>query len=507
MTGPERQASPTRARTAARALGDSGPLPLVILFGLNVVDEFDRVAFGVLAPEIRDAFDLSNAQLVSIVSITAATAISLSVPLAYLADRSSRLRLVRLGALTWGLAGILLGLAPTVAIIVVARFMGGVGVLVNQPVHSSLLADYYPASVHPGVFGVHRFANNVGILAGPIAGALAMVWGWRLTFVVLALPTFGLLLASRRLPEPVRGTFAGTGAALDVDAPRMLASFRQLRSVAPLRKNWLAFFLIGAGLLPFGSLLQLFLEEEYNLSPAGRGAASAFLGLGMAAGLLGGARLGQRLVSAGDLARLPVLVSICMVEFGLAVAGIALSPWVGLTLAFTPVAGLGAGALFPPYLTMIAVLSPAQILSQAYAWSLLVAAVGGALFAGLAGAIGDSAGLRAGLLTLVPFFLAAGLAELRVRRPMEAHLAAIPTDQAPPTHQRLASHVEFEDAAMFDELTVGELRELARTAGVIGRSRMRKADLVRALSTQTERDRPPIAENASDAPLGRTHCR
>ena len=28
--------------------------PLVVLFGLNAVDELDRSAFGVLAPEIRD---------------------------------------------------------------------------------------------------------------------------------------------------------------------------------------------------------------------------------------------------------------------------------------------------------------------------------------------------------------------------------------------------------------------------------------------------------------------
>ena len=32
--------------------------PLVILFGLNAVDELDRTAFGILLPEIRDTFDL-----------------------------------------------------------------------------------------------------------------------------------------------------------------------------------------------------------------------------------------------------------------------------------------------------------------------------------------------------------------------------------------------------------------------------------------------------------------
>jgi len=38
---------------------DGAPvLPLVILFGLNAVDELDRAAFNILIPEIRDHFNV-----------------------------------------------------------------------------------------------------------------------------------------------------------------------------------------------------------------------------------------------------------------------------------------------------------------------------------------------------------------------------------------------------------------------------------------------------------------
>src|SRR6476646_9686334 len=44
--------------------------PLLVLFGLNAVDELDRSAFGVLLPDIRDHFHLHNAQALAIVSVT-----------------------------------------------------------------------------------------------------------------------------------------------------------------------------------------------------------------------------------------------------------------------------------------------------------------------------------------------------------------------------------------------------------------------------------------------------
>ena len=42
-----------------RSLGRGGSLyGLLIFFGFNAVDELDRAAFDILAPEIRDEFDL-----------------------------------------------------------------------------------------------------------------------------------------------------------------------------------------------------------------------------------------------------------------------------------------------------------------------------------------------------------------------------------------------------------------------------------------------------------------
>ena len=53
-----RTAWPTRWSGCAAICGGEAAFPLVILFGLNAVDELDRTAFGILLPDIRDAFGL-----------------------------------------------------------------------------------------------------------------------------------------------------------------------------------------------------------------------------------------------------------------------------------------------------------------------------------------------------------------------------------------------------------------------------------------------------------------
>ncbi|HZX53725.1 MAG TPA: hypothetical protein VFE86_03550, partial [Ilumatobacteraceae bacterium] len=43
--------------------------PLVVLFGLNAVDELDRTAFAILLPNIRDEFHLDNTKVLGLVAL------------------------------------------------------------------------------------------------------------------------------------------------------------------------------------------------------------------------------------------------------------------------------------------------------------------------------------------------------------------------------------------------------------------------------------------------------
>ena len=71
--------------TSIRSLGRGGSLyGLLIVFGFNAVDELDRAAFDILAPEIRDEFDLGFQGLLTIIAVVAAASLALQVPICLL---------------------------------------------------------------------------------------------------------------------------------------------------------------------------------------------------------------------------------------------------------------------------------------------------------------------------------------------------------------------------------------------------------------------------------------
>ena len=158
-------------------LTGNGPVyALLILFGLNMVDEMDRTAFGLLLPNIRDHFGMSDAGILSLVAVASLLGLSLQVPIAQLADRRSRVRLMLVGAAVFAAFSVGTGLAVSVWMLRSCGPAPGVGFATVGPTHNSLISDYYPIATRPRVFSVHRAANAVGAFVGPLtAGLLAVV--------------------------------------------------------------------------------------------------------------------------------------------------------------------------------------------------------------------------------------------------------------------------------------------------------------------------------------------
>jgi len=402
-------------------LAPAGLYPLGVLFGLNLVDEFDRVGFAALLPEIRDTFGLSDDAAISIAALATAFSILMAVPVGYLADRTNRVRLAQAAGLVWVTASVFTGLAPVLAVLVIARFVSGVGRVVNEPVHPSLLGDYYGAPQLPLVFGIHRFANIIGFLAGPLAGALAALLGdWRLTFVILAVPTIPLLLLTLSLREPTRGGTIDLEAALADEARAervpMGEAFRRLRAVQSLKRTWVAAFFFGSGVLPFNAVLSIFFEEVYGMGPVGRGFVQALFGVGGGIGLLYGTRVARRLVGADRPERLPMVVGLMIVQFAVAAFLMGVVPTMTASAALVLVLAIGAQGFLPAYLTMVSLVSAPRLRSQAYAYSLLFYALGGVVLSRVATSVGEAHGDRWTVVLLSLFVAAGGYTATTVHR-------------------------------------------------------------------------------------------
>ena len=347
-------AAPPAPRRVSRITGSASFFPLIVLFGLNMADEFDRTAFGVLLPEIRDHFRLDLAGVLALEALAALGFLLLSVPLGHLADRSNRVRMATVGGAGWGIFAVLTGLAPAVAVLALARVGSGLGRSVVEPTHNSLIADYYGIEVRTKVYGFHRAANYVGRCLGPLlAGILAYLFGWRTPFIVFGIPTLIFVMLSLRMREPRRGVHereaAGAGfevATTDEVPPTFNEAARTLWQVRSLRRIWFALPFFAASLIGFASIISIYYDEEFGLGEAERGFLVAGTEAAAVLGLLVGIPLATRLArrDPGVLLR---FLGVVACAIGAAFVLLSISPNLPMAVAMNALIVSG-GALLTP---------------------------------------------------------------------------------------------------------------------------------------------------------------
>jgi ABC-type branched-subunit amino acid transport system ATPase component/predicted MFS family arabinose efflux permease len=403
-------------RDFATRVGPVGLLPVTALAGLAAAERFDALAFGVLAPNIRDQFHLDNSEFLAIATLTSVLPLLMAVPIGNWADRSNRIQLSKLAAVIWAVSAVFTGLAPAVAVLIIARLVGGIGQTVNQPVHSSLLSDWYAPVVLSTVFTVYLLGSTgVGLLGSPLSGVVAAVSSWRVAFVALALPTIAFVFVLNRLKEPARGESTGT-VSTDNDHVSMAEGFRRVRAIRSLQRTWWAAFFFGAGVASFASLVSLYLKDVFHEGPAARGVVTGVGGVIGLAGFVLAERMSRKGLSSDQPERLPVVNGLMVLQFAAAMALMGFSPWEPVAIAFAIILNIGASGFLVPYQTMVALVAPPRLRAQAFAWSLIFFTMGAIIFAPIVGAVGDAHGQRAAVVVLAIAIGIGGAIEISAKR-------------------------------------------------------------------------------------------
>ncbi|MGI4818221.1 MAG: spinster family MFS transporter [Janthinobacterium lividum] len=189
---------------------------LVFVYMLNFVD---RQIIGILAAPLKQEFDLSDSQFGLLGGIAFASVYStLAIPLAWLADRSSRVWIMT-GALTvWSGFTALCGVAGSFGQLFLFRMGVGVGEAGGVAPAYSLIADYFPPNQRARALAAFAFGIPLGTAGGTLVGGLlAAEYGWRTAFIVVGV--LGVLVAPvlrLTVRDPKRG---GTDAAAAQAAP------------------------------------------------------------------------------------------------------------------------------------------------------------------------------------------------------------------------------------------------------------------------------------------------
>jgi predicted MFS family arabinose efflux permease len=170
-------------------------LVLALLLVAYIFNFLDRQILGILAQPIKADLHLSDTQFGAIGGLAFALLYSaLGVPLAYVADKTSRSGVIAGSLALWSGFTALCGTAAGFGQLFLYRLGVGVGEAGGVAPSYALIADYFPAERRARALAIFSLGIPIGLSAGTLIGAyIAEAVSWRAAFLVMGIA--GVLLA------------------------------------------------------------------------------------------------------------------------------------------------------------------------------------------------------------------------------------------------------------------------------------------------------------------------
>lgn len=413
--------------TFREGLKAGGAAMVLVLFLLNVIDEIPR-AIRVLAPDIQASLDISDTVLIGVLGFAGVMVVLGAVPMAALADRVARVRIIPVASAFWAATVFLSGLVVNPFQLFWTNAGTGLGQAYRLPVSNSLLVDAYPIAARSRIFAFEALGRPVGQLLGPlIVGGTAAIAGgaegWRAAFFVVAVPPLLAAAASLVLKEPERGRFeqeavfgprrSHRDARPEAESEAPGGASRELpvtvgAAFARLRKIKTFYYLAtGVGVLGFALIalpiqFNLLLEDKYGLGPLERGVVESLMWVASLIALPFAGRIfdrGFRRDPAAMMRLAGLMVVLTGVVYAVALPIKMIGPLVGLL-------ALGQALISTAFVaapSIVAAVSPYRIRAQAFALIPVFVFLMGGFFGGLVvGQLSDAYNHRTALLVAAP---------------------------------------------------------------------------------------------------------
>jgi len=319
---------------------------LVMMVLLYFINYADRMLASALLEKIKATYQVSDLYMGFVIGPAFAFVYCVAaIPIARLADKHNRVRIISIGAVVWSLFTMVSGLAKTPEIFALSRFGVGIGEACFLAPAYSLLADYFPPKRRALAFAFMNLGVYFGGAFGQIAGtAFAAAFDWQTTFLWLGGP--GILLAGLTLlfvKEPQRGRLDA-----DSDQPKVYMSFGKvfkiLMGTSTFKYLIIAASLGGFSTIAFGSWAVAMFERIFDISNQSAGARYGTAAL--LAGVIGVLLMGFLCdLLSNKNARAPYILSATgLFAFTIITIGMCFAEDVGFaTLLVYPASLLGAG--------------------------------------------------------------------------------------------------------------------------------------------------------------------
>lgn len=285
------------AQDPSQRVSAAGWSALGVLLIVYLINFMDRQLFAVLQEQIRADLGLEDWQLGLLGgTMFAVFYATMGLPIAWLADRTHRVRLISLSCAVWSLFTMAAGAATGFITMALARIGVATGEAGGVSPSYSVLSDYFPSGRRGLALGIFTIGAPLGLMAGTILGALiADALSWRWAFVILGLP--GLVLAVVLLfvvREPARGGL-DPSAPLDAVKPRPFDAARAVLQTPTLLMLTAAAAATSFGGYGFYQWLPSFLQRSQGMALESVGAMLGPIFLVGVIGAIGGGWIADRL--------------------------------------------------------------------------------------------------------------------------------------------------------------------------------------------------------------------
>lgn len=281
---------------------------------LMVFDYVDRQIIVSLFPFIKAEWGLSDAQLGSLVSVVSLTVALGALPVALIADRTSRVKSIVVMATIWSLATISCMWTRGYGSLVAARAAVGLGEAGYGSVGAALIASHFPARLRGALLAGFLASASVGSVLGvTLGGYIASHWGWRAAFGVVGLPGLAVALLYLKVRDyrtvRLESDLQATRRPLGQAATGIVQLLVRARTMPWVCIGGAAQLIVVSALW---SWMPSFLNRVHGVAPAQAGAKAALVVLAGAAGSVIWGALVDRAGARRPRRKLVALVLLCL---------------------------------------------------------------------------------------------------------------------------------------------------------------------------------------------------
>lgn len=155
-------------------------------------------------PKVEKAFGINAQEVGLLITVFTLPGVFLTPILGVLADRIGRKKVLVPSLFLFGIAGTLCGFVSDFALLLVFRFLQGIGAASLGSLNVTLIGDIYKGKERAAVMGYSASVLSVGTAGYPAIGGVLAALGWHYPFLLplLALPVGLLVITSLNNPEP-----------------------------------------------------------------------------------------------------------------------------------------------------------------------------------------------------------------------------------------------------------------------------------------------------------------